>query len=80
MNIFKIWGLLKQIEEPPSLDNENAFRDWAENTADVVMEIALLSGDDEGLIAAKMLRAMVLDPTLWTRFYSLLKEARKHVD
>ena len=80
MNILRIIGLLKQIEEPPPLDKESLFGEWAESTADIMAQVADTIEDEKGIVAARMFTAMVNEDDLWSRLYDLLKDARKRID
>ena len=80
MNIFRIIGLLKQIEEPPPLDKEAEVRDWARSTAGVMHEVAEYADDKDASMAADMFMTMCLEDSLWDSLYSLLQLARQHVE
>jgi len=79
MNLIRIIALLKQIEPPPDLFDEETYRAWFIEVGLTVTDIAAIVDDDVAKRAAKMVMVIGTDNIMWKQFYDLLLDARERV-
>jgi len=79
MNLFRIIALIKQIDPPPDLYDEETYRAWFIELGLTVTDIAELVDDPAGTRAAKMVVAVGTDNIMWKQFYALLLDARESI-
>jgi len=79
MNLFRIIALIKQIDPPPDLYDEETYRAWFIELGLTVTDIAELVDDPAGTRAAKMVVVIGTDNELWTRFHGVLIAARERI-
>jgi len=79
MNLIRIIALLKQIDPPPDLSDEETYRAWFIEMGLTVTDIAELMYDPVAKRAAKMVMVISTDDIMWKQFYDLLYDARERV-
>jgi len=79
MNLIRIIALLKQIDPPPDLSDEETYRAWFIEMGLTVTDIAELVDDDVAKRAAKMVMVIGTENIMWKQFHDLLLDARERV-
>jgi hypothetical protein len=79
MNLIRIIALLKQIDPPPDLLDEETYRAWFIDLSETVTDIATILDDGVARRAAKTIAVIGTDNKLWKQFYEVLLDARERV-